>query len=163
MPVVQKIDLVSVDAAALRAEARRAGFAFIEKLVTDWESGANRFDGPGEMLAGCVEGGQLIAVGGLNRDPYLGDPRAGRLRRVYVREAWRNQKLGTTLVLWLLDAARGSFEAVRLRAENPGAARLYERLGFTRIDDRNATHLLRLKESEDAGAAAAGTLPARRA
>jgi GNAT superfamily N-acetyltransferase len=163
MRAIEKIDLGFVDAAALRAEARREGFDFIERLVTDWESGANRFDGPGEVLAGCVGGGQLIAVGGLNRDPYLGDPRVGRLRRVYVREAWRNQKLGTTLVLWLLEAARGCFTAVRLRAENPGAARLYERLGFTPMDDRNATHLLEFEIRRNKGAAAPGTSPARRA
>jgi GNAT superfamily N-acetyltransferase len=127
----------------LRADAAREGYAFLDRLAEEWASGANRFDGPGEVLCGCLDRGDLVAVGGLNRDPFLDDARIGRIRRVYVRPAWRNQKVGTTLVVWLVDFACQSFEAVRLRAENPGAARLYERLGFTRIDDAHATHILR--------------------
>jgi GNAT superfamily N-acetyltransferase len=142
----------------LQQEAAREGYAFLDRLAADWASGENRFDGPGEMLCGRFDGGQLVAVGGLDRDPFLEDPRVGRIRRVYVRPAWRNQGLGTALVLWLVDAARRSFAAVRLRAENPGAARLYERLGFTAIADPNATHILHFREAcNGAGSDAAGT------
>ena len=128
----------------LEAEAGAEGYNFIDTLLEDWSTGANRFDGPGEILMGSIEQDTLIAVGGLNRDPFAGDPSIGRIRRVYVRSAWRNLGIGRTLVTALIDHARGHFRSVRLRAENPGAARLYERLGFIPIDDPSATHILLL-------------------
>jgi predicted GNAT family acetyltransferase len=83
----------------------------------------------------------LVAVGGLNRDPFLDNPSIGRIRRVYVRPAWRKQGLGTAIIGWLLNHARRHYKCVRLRAENPAAARLYEKLGFMPIVDPNATHI----------------------
>lgn len=38
------------DIEVLRAEASNEGFRFMEKLVNEWESNANRFDRPGEIL-----------------------------------------------------------------------------------------------------------------
>ena len=126
----------------MRQEARDEGYDFLDRLVEDWLSGENRFDGPGETFSGCFEEGMLVGVGGLNRDPFLADPRVGRIRRVYVRRAWRNRGAGEVLVKSLLGTARKSFRSVRLRAENTGAARLYERIGFAPIDDPSATHIL---------------------
>jgi GNAT superfamily N-acetyltransferase len=126
----------------LRMEARDEGYDFLDRLVEDWLSGENRFDGPGEVFCGSFDCGILVAGGGLNRDPFLTDPEVGRIRRVYVRRAWRNRGVGEALVRWLLDIARTHFRRVRLRAENAGAARLYERIGFSPIDDLNATHIL---------------------
>lgn len=162
--VIRPIALPIAGFEELRADAAREGDAFLDRLAAEWASGENRFDGPGEVLCGCLDQGQIVAVGGLNRDPFLGDPRIARIRRIYVRPAWRNQKLGTALVSWLLDAARPSFEAVRLRAGNPGAARLYERLGFMPIDDAHATHILHFKGAPDgAGPDAPGTRAVSRA
>lgn len=123
-------------------EADEEGYDFLDRLVEDWMSGENRFDGPGEIFCGVFDDGILVGVGGLNRDPFVADPGVGRIRRVYVRQAWRNRGVGEALVRWLLAEARKSFGSVRLRAENAGAARLYERIGFARIEDANATHLL---------------------
>jgi GNAT superfamily N-acetyltransferase len=141
MTLIQPVDLLAVNFAPLRAEAREEGYNFIETLVDEWTAGKNRYDGPGEVLCGSIHDGELICVGGLNRDPFLDIPSVGRIRRVYVRPAWRNRKLGTAMVSWLLDHARNHFDCVRLRAENASAARLYERLGFTAIADPNATHI----------------------
>lgn len=146
---IRPITLPVAGLEALRADAAAEGYTFLDRLAMEWASGANRFDGPGEVLCGCIDGGNLVAVGGLNRDPFLDDARIGRIRRVYVRPAWRNQKLGTALVLWLVDHARISFAAVRLRAESPAAARLYERLGFTPMDDASATHILRFEDGTE--------------
>lgn len=66
----------------LQAEAIAEGFNFIDTLVGDWADGSNRFDGPGEVLLGCFDRGELIAVGGLNVDPFAGNPGIGRIRRV---------------------------------------------------------------------------------
>lgn len=126
----------------LHAEARAEGYDFIDTLVDDWASGANRFDGPGEAFFGCFDESTLVAIGGLNVDPFAGDPQVGRIRRVYVRPQWRNSGVGAALVTVLVEKARKSFKCVRLRAENSDAARLYERLGFVRIENPNATHIL---------------------
>jgi GNAT superfamily N-acetyltransferase len=126
----------------LLAEARTEGYDFIDTLVDDWASAANRFDGPGEALFGCFEAGVLVAVGGLNVDPFAGDPQTGRIRRVYVQSQGRNRGVGAALMKVLVDEARKSFKCVRLRAESPDAARLYERLGFRPIENPDATHVL---------------------
>lgn len=131
----------------LRAEALVEGFNFLERLAAEWESGTNRFEAAGETLCGHLDQGLLVAVGGLNRDPFAGHAEVGRIRRVYVRPAWRGKGIGTALVRTLIEEARRSFACVRLHAENPGAARLYERLGFEPIADPSATHVLRFNSA----------------
>jgi GNAT superfamily N-acetyltransferase len=137
---IRKIVLPVPGLERLHAEACAEGFDFLDTLIEDWASGANRFDLPGEQLCGCLEDGELIAVGGLNIDPFINDPQIGRIRRVYVRPAWRNKGIGRQLMNALIEAARPHFHIVRLRAESPDAARLYERLGFLPIDNPDASH-----------------------
>jgi len=130
MVSIEKIQLPVPGMERLRSEAKEEGYDFLETLVEDWASATNRFDGPGETLLGSLDEGLLVAVGGLNCDPFAGCPDMGRIRRVYVRQAWRNQGVGMALVTALIHEAKAHFRSVRLRAENAGAARLYERIGF---------------------------------
>jgi GNAT superfamily N-acetyltransferase len=139
---IHRIKLPVLGLEVLQAEAKAEGYGFIERLVNEWESGANRFEGPGEVLSGQMEEDQLVAVGGLNCDPFAGSAAIGRIRRIYVRPAWRNKGIGRALVSALMEEARKSFKCVRLRAENSKAARLYESLGFAPIADPDATHIL---------------------
>jgi GNAT superfamily N-acetyltransferase len=139
---VRKIVLPTPGVETLQSEAQVEGYDFIETLVEEWASGTNRFDAPGEALCGCLDQGLLVAVGGLNCDPFAGRPDMGRIRRVYVRSAWRNRGIGRTLVTALVEEARTHFTCVRLRAENAGAARLYESMGFVPIAGPDATHIL---------------------
>ena len=139
---VRKIVLSTPGIELLQSEARDEGYDFIETQVEEWASGANRFDAPGEALCGHVGQGLLVAVGGLNCDPFAGRPDMGRIRRIYVRPAWRNRGIGRALVTALVDEARTHFSCVRLRAENAGAARLYERMGFVPIANPDATHIM---------------------
>jgi predicted GNAT family acetyltransferase len=144
---IREIALPLDEIESLREEARSEGYNFVETLVEEWASGENRFEKKGEVLMGCfeelpLEQAQLVAVGGVTIDPFLHSPEVGRIRRVYVRAAWRNQGIGALLVKTLIAASAKNFRAVRLRAENGDAARLYERLGFSPIEDKSATHLL---------------------
>ncbi|WP_432756552.1 GNAT family N-acetyltransferase [Alloacidobacterium dinghuense] len=82
----------------------------------------------------------MVAVGGLNCDPFAANPEIGRIRRVYVKQAWRNQGIGRALVTTLLAEARKHFRIVRLRAETSDAARMYEQIGFAPIANPDATH-----------------------
>jgi GNAT superfamily N-acetyltransferase len=142
MREIQPIELPLPGIEPLRREALDEGFKFIERLVEEWSSGENRFDASGEILCGCMDQGALVAVGGLNRDPFAGLSDVGRIRRVYVRPAWRNRGIGEALVTTLVENARQSFRCVRLRADNFRAAQLYERIGFSPNPDSSATHIL---------------------
>jgi GNAT superfamily N-acetyltransferase len=99
---------------------------------------ANRFEREGEILLGVFRGAGLIGVGGLNRDPYLGDPAVGRLRHIYVLGAERREGVGRRIVERLLEHARQRFARVRLSTGR--AASFYEKLGFEPTDEANATH-----------------------
>ncbi len=143
---VRKVQLPLAGFSALVAEAREEGFAFLETAEQEWASGENRFSKPGEgfyaVFAVEREEEQLAAVGALGQDPYLQTPEIGRLRRIYVRAAWRRQGIGRLLVAAMLADGRQSFRAVRLRADNANAGRLYERCGFAPQVDPHATHIL---------------------
>jgi GNAT superfamily N-acetyltransferase len=139
---IRKIQLPVPGMERLRSEAKEEGYDFLETLVEDWASARNRFDAAGETLLGSMDEGLLVAVGGLNCDPFAGRPDTGRIRRVYVRQAWRNQGIGGALVTALVHEARAHFRCVRLRAENTRAARLYESIGFAATPGPDATHTL---------------------
>ena len=106
MILIRKIVLPVPGVELLQSEALDEGYDFIETLVEEWASGANRFDAPREALCGHLDQGLLVAVGGLNCDPFAGRPDMGRIRRVYVRPAWRNRGIGRALVAALVDHAR---------------------------------------------------------
>jgi GNAT superfamily N-acetyltransferase len=129
---------------ALRSEAVGQGFGFVDRLVADWVSGANTFSRPGECFLGAFVAECMLGVGGLNVDPYLPRTSVGRLRHVYVLDAWRRQGIGRLLVDRLLDEARRSFGKVRLRTDTDRAASFYVRCGFSLVNDATASHAINL-------------------
>jgi GNAT superfamily N-acetyltransferase len=124
----------------MRAEAAGEGFRFVDKLIAEWRTGTNRFTRSGKVLVGAFEATELIAVCGLNRDPYTDHEGIGRLRHLYVRRLNRRSGVGTVLVRYLLERAEGVFHSVRLRTETQDAADFYVRLGFHPVHDEAATH-----------------------
>jgi GNAT superfamily N-acetyltransferase len=135
------ITVLSGEIQALEAEAERDGFKFIERLVSDWHSGLNRFSAPGECLIGAFKADRLIAVGGLNVDPYMASTDIGRLRHLYVSQIFRRQGIGAALVERLLAHAKGRFRAIRLRTDTATAAAFYIRCGLSPINDGTASHM----------------------
>ena|SRR5258708_4573361 len=144
MMAIQQIRLPVPGIEDLRREAAQEGYRFLETLAEEWASGKNQFDGPGEILCGVIDEGLVVAVGGLNHDPFVSKPDVGRIRRVYVRPGRRNRGIGEALVTKLVEHARRNFRPVRLRAESTRAGRLYDRIGFSPCNDPHATHTLRL-------------------
>ena len=145
-PHIERLgDLPDAGFEVLRAESEQAGLRFLRRLADDWASGVNRFHRPGEALFAARMGDELVAVGGLNVDPYATTPRVGRVRHVYVLSGYRRSGIGRQLVAEIIGAARGRFDSLRLSTANPDAARLYERLGFRpSCDDTHCTHVLEL-------------------
>jgi GNAT superfamily N-acetyltransferase len=136
---------------ALIAESEAAGLRFVRRLAEEWASGANRFDRPGEALLVARIAGDVVGVCGLNVDPYVAEPRVGRVRHLYVLAAHRRQGVGRQLVNKVIETARDRFERLRLRTVNPEAARLYENLGFRRsVGGRDCTHVMELSAAVQA-------------
>ncbi len=138
-------DLSARDLAPLIAESESEGWRFLRRLIDDWTSGANRFDRPGEVFFVARVAGLIVGVCGLNVDPYAADELTGRVRRLYVLRDYRGNGIGRRLVEAVVAAAMGRFRSLRVRTENPDAARFYECLGFANITgDLECTHVLEL-------------------
>ncbi len=125
----------------LAQEARSEGHHFIDRLLGQWADGSNRFDQTGECLLGRFENELLVAVGGLNRDPYTRNQGTGRIRHLYVRLLWRRTGFATELMRELLLRGGPVFERIHLRTDNPAAIRLYAALDFSPTNKRHATHV----------------------
>lgn len=141
MSLITVSRLLSLPAAlaVLEGEAVSEGFRMITRLREEWETAANRFDHEGEVLLGAFRADRLLGIGGLNRDPYVSDPRVGRLRHLYVMKDERRAGIGRDLVERILAHATSNFDSVRLWTDR--AASFYDHLGFDRMDGSKVTHV----------------------
>jgi GNAT superfamily N-acetyltransferase len=121
------------------------GFRFLTRLISEWQSGANRFDAPGECLMAAYLNERLVGIGGLSVDPYA-EASVGRLRRVYVVPSSRGQNVGQRLVSELLVHAALHFRSVRLNTDTVEGSAFYLRCGFVRVEDGDATHRVELSK-----------------
>jgi len=129
----------------LLADSESAGSRIVRRLVDDWADRTNRFDRPGEALFAASLAGGLVGVCGLNVDPYAGDARIGRVRRLYVLTPFRRRGIGRQLVAHVIARASDRFDALRLRTNNEAAARLYAAMGFRAVSGGGTfTHVLEL-------------------
>lgn len=127
---------------ALKEESMAAGFNMLRRLEENWLNGQNRFDKPGENLLGFYADGLLIAVCGLNQDPYMPSVRAGRLRHLYVGIEWRRMRAGITLLKTILEGSERWFDFINTNAPQ-SAFSFYEGAGFIPLADAgNVTHRL---------------------
>ena len=126
---------------ALEKEAAGEGFRFLTRLIDEWNSGANRFDAPGECLMAAYRNQQLIGIGGLSVDPYAAKDMA-RLRRVYVSASSRRHHVGQTLVKALVAHAALRFQSVCLFTDTAVGDAFYLKCGFMRTDHKHATHVM---------------------
>jgi GNAT superfamily N-acetyltransferase len=128
---------------ALRAEARAEGYRFVDRLATDWMSGTIRFDREGEALLAARVTDVLAGIGGLTIEPVV--PDALRMRRFYVRLAYRRSGIGRKLATALLERARGVPRLVTVNAA-PASIAFWESLGFVPDSRDGHTHVRHLDE-----------------
>ena len=125
----------------LEKEAVEEGFRFLTRLITEWNSGINRFNARGECLMAAYRNQQLIGIGGLSVDPYA-EKNMARLRRVYVSASSRRHHVGQTLVKALVAHAAQRFQSVCLFTDTAVGDAFYLKCGFMRTDHEHATHVM---------------------
>ena len=133
---------------ALRTEADAEAFRNMARLAGDWASGAERFAGPGSALFAAFDGEVLAGMGGVTREP--SDPGGPllRMRRFYVRPAFRRRGHGEALVAAALDVARGHRVLVH---SSDDAMRFWDAAGFARSIRPGITHeIASIRQSERA-------------
>ena len=127
---------------ALRSESLAQHFNMLRRLAENWQSGKNRFSAPGEKLLGAFVGGQLVGVCGLNVDPFSPQLRTGRIRHLYISDAFRRRKIGQQLLVAVIIHAGTWFDFLNTHAP-PSAWPFYESLGFRPVyDEPRVTHRL---------------------
>lgn len=130
------IDRLPRDISKLVLESKQEGFRFLHRLVTEFEDESNMFNGSGECLLVVKEGGNILAIGGLN----IYGTDTGRLRRVFVSKQYRNKGIGKALIGALEHHAAKSFKNVVLYTDNVLAAKFYERCGYKSVKEYNVSH-----------------------
>lgn len=129
---VSRIESLPFDLGELVAASLREEFFGVQRLSNDWHQGSNRFAERGEALFEARLERRLVAICGLNQDPYSALDAVGRLRHLYVAPDRRRLGVGKVLTTVVLSYAASSFRTVRLRTDRPDADRFYLALGFTR-------------------------------
>lgn len=147
MTILTVTELSDWDFSHLARASNEEGVAFIQRLIDEFHNGANRFAERGERLIVMEENERLIGVAGLNRDPYLNDPKIGRLRHVYVLPNARGQGKGKRLVMDLLQSPH-FFDKIVLRTPEPDStvSQFYLQCGFIKVANQEYyTHCICLK------------------
>jgi len=122
----------------LRAEARAQGYRHIERLADEWIAGVMRFDREGEALIAATVAWQLAGIGGLTIDP--SEAGALRMRRFYVRAAFRRNGIGRAIADHLLARAYALGRRVTVNAGG-GSEPFWRSLVFVAEARNGHTHV----------------------
>lgn len=139
-------DLLKLDFDLIVMESKEGGFRFVERLINDYKNGINTFNKSGEALFGVFnEKGELVAIGGINQDPFS-NRHIGRLRRFYVRKKYRRKGIGTLLVNRIINDAKINFKALVLNTDTEQANQFYVAIGFAKGNRfLNSSHFMDFK------------------
>ncbi len=137
-------DLKNMNVSKLVEESEAEGYRFLRRLVDQYEDGSNTFNQTDEVLYGVWDHqDHLLAIGGLNRDPYSTKDSVGRLRRFYISANARRQGVGTKLLQKILENAQGHFDELVVRTDSSAADAFYRANGFSGdLGLPEATHIL---------------------
>jgi GNAT superfamily N-acetyltransferase len=123
----------------MKLEADAEGYRFVERLRAEWEAHITRFDREDETMLAARIGETLAGIGGITRDPVITD--ALRMRRFYVRPAFRGQGIGRALVEAVLAYPRVAGRTVVVNAGR-GSSSFWEAYGFVTDSRDGHTHIL---------------------
>jgi GNAT superfamily N-acetyltransferase len=137
--VIDINNLETCDIENIRNESLEEGHNMINRLVTEYRSGENRFDKPGEKLVGYIMDNETVALCGLNIEPM--NNRFGRIGRLYVSKDYRHRKIGTALVSYLIEHAKKYFESVVVNIGDLPVDDFYKSAGFSPVDNESYTHI----------------------
>lgn len=138
---IEKIPFAGFE--ALKRESEADGFTFLKRLEDEWKADINRFSLKGEGLYMVLHKNEIIAIGGINCDPYLKSVEQGRLRRFYVKKTWQRKKIGKALLDFILEKHLHFFDTVGLYTHNPKASEFYVNVGFEKVvGEHKITHRL---------------------
>jgi GNAT superfamily N-acetyltransferase len=114
--VVKHINnLLNFNLDSLVKQSKEDGFRFVERLINDYKIGSNTFNHFGEGLFGVFnEEGVIVAIGGLNKDPFSNEQYIGRLRRFYVDKEYRRNGVGSLLVKKIIEEAKRYYKILVL-------------------------------------------------
>ncbi len=145
--MIQIDNLLDFDLNRLVIQSKEEGFRFVERLVNEYENGTNTFNQRGEGLFGVAnEEGLLIAIGGLNKDPFSDEKFVGRLRRFYVSKEYRRNGVGSFLVKRIVAEAKKHYKILVLHTDTEQADTFYTTIGFSKGNlYPNSTHVINLK------------------
>ena len=111
-------------------ESSKEGLSFLKRFKAQYISGDNRFEAEGEGFFFYLQGDQLVAVCGVNIDPYLDDPEVCRLRHLYVHPQFRKNGIGKKLTMHCIEFAKTNFQLMTLRTFDENASDFYKAVGF---------------------------------
>lgn len=143
---IESISELPESFAALALDAYAEGYDFLEKMHNEWVSNTNRFSKLNEILFAVTDGPTLVAIGGVNIDPYLNDPSVGRIRHLYVEKTHRRRGVGKQLLETLLLHSQKRFRRVRLRTRNLAAVEFYRSFGFVRVANESEPEVANMEK-----------------
>ncbi|MEW4264127.1 GNAT family N-acetyltransferase [Priestia megaterium] len=147
MKIIRLTYLGEHDIKDLLIESQEEGFFFLTKLIVEYKHGQNVFNKTGERLWGVYgEQNELIAVAGLNQDPYSQHTNVGRVRRFYVSAQFRRKGIAKRLLKEIIHYAENYYDSLVLYTDTEEATLFYERTGFKRVYNQyKITHEYSLK------------------
>lgn len=125
--VVEKLKVDELEPLVIRSE--QEGFNHLRRLVNEYIAGENTFSGEGEALYIVREQEQIIAIVGLNQDPFS-DHSTGRIRRLYVHPDYRHLGIGKQLVQKVTSEAKKFYNILVLYTNSEQASQFYLQLAF---------------------------------
>ncbi|NNH83540.1 GNAT family N-acetyltransferase [Rhizobium laguerreae] len=126
-----------------RLEADAEGFEMLSVLQDEWRKGINRFERPGEILALATVDDEIAGIGGTTQD--FMDSSWLRMRRFYVRPAFRRRGIGRKIAVFVLEHAKAFNREIVLYTAGPEAEAFWPTLGFAPTERENTTHIFRAK------------------
>jgi GNAT superfamily N-acetyltransferase len=137
------------------------GCNMVHRLLTEFHTGANRFDAPGQALFVHLHGSAVVGVAGLNVEPETCFGPAGRIRRLYIVPGCRHRGLASSLIQEIASLAAGLYEVLTVNVGGLSARGFYERLGFVPVDHPRITHTRKVAQSDRVEVGRSGRMTAR--